>query len=136
MKWTLAACLVAMTACAADDPLEPGSDSDSDVIHRIDCTPAMYVGGAGPYTVQCAAAYSVSEAGMQIEYVATDANNQAWVSARAAAPQSPHDDGVTIFAVQSATAPALGDLMVSAKLVDAAQAPMSSDISATIEVRY
>lgn len=161
MKWTLAAVLVAMTGCAIDDPVEPETDSDpvadpvvdrelsharavGDVaagllsIHLVECMPVMSVSGAGPYSVQCVASYSVAESGVQIAYEATDANGTMWVSARAAAPMpvAPDTHGYTVFALESSTAPALGALSVHTKLVDDAQGIVSHDISSTIDVRY
>ena len=151
MKWMLAAALVAMTGCAIDDPVEPETDSDPVAdpravgdesatrlaIHLVDCMPAMTVAGNAPYSVQCAVAYSVSEAGVQIAYDATDASGNVWVSARAAAPMSsvPDSHGFTVFALESMTAPAIGGLRVRTKLVDAAQTMTSDEISATIVVR-
>jgi hypothetical protein len=151
MKWTLAAVLVAMTGCAIDDPVEPDTDSEPAMdpravgddsaarlaIHLVECMPAMTVAGNGPYSVQCVVAYSVSEAGVQIAYEATDASGNVWVSARAAAPMSsvPDSHGYTVFALESMTAPAVGGLSVRTKLVDAAQTMTSDEISATILVR-
>ena len=138
MKWTLAAMLVAMAGCATDDPVEPESDSNTADLNLVECMPMMSVSGAGPYSVQCAASYSVTESGAQIAYEATDANGTVWVTARAAAPMpvAPETHGTTIFALQSATPPALGALSVHTRLVDDVQAVISHEISSTIDVRY
>ncbi|HUS29649.1 MAG TPA: hypothetical protein VMZ53_14145 [Kofleriaceae bacterium] len=142
MKSILVA-LVAITGCVANDPIEPeGASDDStdsptvDKIHQVDCMPVMFVAGAGPYSVQCAALYSVSDAGVQVAYTATDSSGHEWVSARAAAPQSAGQASV-VFAIESASAPALGALTVHARLIsDAQSTTASSEMSATIDVRY
>ena len=138
MKWTLAAVLVAMTGCATDDPIEPESASTSAplAIHLVECMPSMSVAGNGPYSVQCAVAYTVSEAGVQIAYDATDATGSLWVNARAAAPlaTAPDEHGYTVFALESVTAPAVGNLQVHAKLVDDSHSVTSDEITATIVV--
>jgi hypothetical protein len=138
MKRLLAA-LVAMTGCATDDVIEQENASNQSVeVHTVDCMPVMSVIGAGPYSVQCAVAYSVSDAGAQIEYVATDANGATWVSARAAAPMatSPDIHAVTVFAVENMTVPAGDALTVKTKVVDVVQSVASNEISATIAVRH
>jgi hypothetical protein len=137
MKRLLAA-LVAMTGCATDDVIEQEPASNQSVeVHTVDCMPVMSVAGAGPYSVQCAVAYSVSDAGAQIEYVAKDANGETWVSARAAAPMATAPvHGVTVFALESMSVPAGDGLTVNAKLVDDARSLASNEISATIVVRH
>jgi hypothetical protein len=153
MKWMLAA-LVAMTGCMTDEAVEPETDSDAierpaiDVqsiaqadatmvaIHLMDCMPSMLVSGAGPYSVQCVVAYSASESGAQIEYVATDASGQTWVSARAAAPKAvAPQHGYTVFALESMKAPIGDAIAVKARIVDDALAIATNDIGATIQVR-
>lgn len=126
MKWLLA--FVTLAACAAD----PGQSTE---LQSLTCANQMRVGGPAPYSVQCAAAYAVGEAGVQLAFTATDANGKMWMSARAATPQTPNDsDGSVVFPLEAQGAPAVGTLTVTAHLVDAKGTVLSSDLTETVLV--
>ena len=150
MKLVLAACL--LTACAVDPSPSPGDlpegmeidmhpgQMDQGVTQllarSLNCVKQMRVTGAGPYSVQCAVGYAISDAGVQLAYSATDANGATWVSARAATPKSfdEQGDGIVVFALQAMDAPAMGTLTVKIHLVDDAQGSSSNELTETILV--